>query len=118
MSVAKRLGTLAVGGLIVLVLGAPAQGQIRRAPGLGGPVIPSFNPYAINPNPFIPGTNQTYRQFAYNTAVLGAAAASIPPWLYGYNPYPQAVNFGPSFPTITPAMAAGPGYGSSGFNPY
>src|SRR5205085_231847 len=47
----------------------------------------------------------------------GQAMSNIPPYYLGYNPYPQAINYGPSFPTITP-------YGGStlstvgAYNPY
>jgi hypothetical protein len=41
--------------------------------------------------------NLSLNQAAYNVRVAGNAAASVPPWLYGYNPYPQAVNYGPVY---------------------
>jgi hypothetical protein len=117
----RHLALAAVLGLAALALTAsPAQAQFqpnfRRAPAFNPVVRPSLNPYAVNPYQYIPGTATTYRQYAYNTAVLGAAAASIPPWLYGYNPYPQMVNYGPSFSTITPSL--GTGYGGSGMGGY
>lgn len=69
---------------------------------------------AVNPNYYLPN-GMTVSQYAYNVRTLGNAYASIPPWLYGYNPYPQVVNYGPSYsvPTI-------PYYSpySIGYNPY
>ena len=62
--------------------------------------ITPFRPaYAyVNPNPYIaPGL--TLRQYAYNTAVLGQAYSTIPPYALGYNPYPQVINYGPVYRT-------------------
>jgi hypothetical protein len=119
MSVSTRqFGRAAVAaGLAALVLLAatPAAHAQRRAPN-GYFVAPiNYNPY------FIP--NQTpnslsLSQYTYNLGVLsrayGRAYANIPPYALGYNPYPQFVNYGPSFPTIAPGF---PGYGGGGFNP-
>jgi hypothetical protein len=60
----------------------------------------------INPN-FRIAPNLTLSQYAFNTAVLGRAYAQVPPYVFGYNPYPQVQNFGPSYPTL-----------SNGYNPY
>jgi hypothetical protein len=42
-------------------------------------------------------------QFAFNVAMLGRAYSQIPPYLFGYNPYPS--------PTLS-------GYGAGAYNPY
>jgi hypothetical protein len=57
-------------------------------------------------------------QYAYNVSVLGRAYSNVPPYMLGYNPYPQVVNYGPSFPTIAPYNPGlyggyGAGYGLS-----
>jgi hypothetical protein len=58
-----------------------------------------------NPNSyFADGAGR--QQPAYNVAVLGTAATSLPPYLLGYDPSPQAVNYGPSYPLVSG------GYGS------
>jgi hypothetical protein len=74
--------------------------------------IPPISSY-INYNPYIaPGL--TLQQYAYNTAVLGQAYSSVPPYALGYNPYPQVINYGPVYRTY--------GYpyltGYAGYNPY
>jgi hypothetical protein len=85
-------------------LGEPAHAQRII------PRIPNTYSY-INPNPYV-NPFQTLGQVAYNTAVLGRAASQVPPWLYGYNPYPSPImNYGP----ITPPLYGG-GYGG-GFSP-
>jgi hypothetical protein len=122
MSVSMRRGsTPALVGLAalgtLLALGSPAQAQIRA----GGRVINSVgiqglnNAFRINPNPYL-GNGLTLGQAAYNTGVVGSALSTIPPYLFGYNPYPP-VNIGPSYPSITP-YAGGGGYSSYAGNPY
>jgi hypothetical protein len=76
---------------------------------------------AVNPNFFIaPGL--TLRQAAFNTAVLGRAISTIPPYAMGYNPYPSMVNYGPIVPMTTPAYNPGvfnPAlYSMNAYNPY
>src|SRR5262245_35149762 len=75
---AKRMGTavLIACGLFVAVAAADAQ-----------------TPYTPLPNNSI--QQKIIRQFAFNTALLGRAYQQVPAWVYGYNPYPQAINFGP-----------------------
>jgi hypothetical protein len=73
------------------------------------PYIPPLSSY-INYNPYIT-PNMTLNQYAYNMAVLGQAYSNVPPYLLGYNPYPQVINYGPVFRTY--------GYPSlTGYNPY
>jgi len=105
MSVSRwRFGAVALAGLAVLVPQALAQRPGGRVPTTVG-LQSSANLLgaSINPNFYVrPGL--TLNQAAFNTAVLGQAASNIPPYLLGYNPYPQSVNYGPSFPTIAPSM--------------
>jgi hypothetical protein len=71
----------------------------------------------IDPNPFIaPGV--TLGQWAYNTRVVGRALASYPPYLYGYNPYPQVVNYGPVYRTPTPMYVGNAWWRTPGYPPY
>ena len=83
----------------------------------------------VNLNPQI-GPGLSLQQAAYNTAVLGRAYQQVPPYLFGYNPYPQnGFASGPSLPSgplgASPyALSASPGYnpytgsGSLGNSPY
>jgi hypothetical protein len=74
-----------------LATASPARAQ---APRFRPIVIPSLAAQSINPNPVIaPGL--TLQQYAYNTAVMGRALATVPPYALGYNPYPAVVNYGP-----------------------
>ena len=76
---------------------ARAQAPRPNVVYLPSPIRPLPTPGpAINPNPFIaPGL--TLQQYAYNTAVIGRALSTVPPYAYGYNPYPAAVTYGPTF---------------------
>jgi hypothetical protein len=104
-TVAKRLGVLALGLGAVLVVGPSASAQpttVKLAPS-------PQRIFPVNPNPEIaPGVKLA--QYAYNTAVLGKVYSQIPPYLLGYNPYPQAVNYGPVY---NPSM-----FNPSMYNPY
>jgi hypothetical protein len=72
---------------------ARAQSPMRRTV-----FLPSLASQSINPNPVIaPGL--TLQQSAYNTAVMGRALSTLPPYALGYNPYPAVVNYGPVYPT-------------------
>jgi hypothetical protein len=74
--------------------------------------IPSVAAQGINPNPYIaPGL--TLNQYAYNTAVMGRALSTIPPYYLGYNPYPQVINYGPLYGGYNPYLT-----GTLGYNPY
>jgi hypothetical protein len=101
----RRLGAAALGAVaagLLAVTPAPAVGP-------NNPVRPYFpGTPPVNPNWWIaPGL--TVRQAAFNVRTLGRAYQNVPPWVYGYNPYPQAVNLGPSFPSL---------YGGYGVPPY
>jgi hypothetical protein len=77
--------------LVVVGLGiftTPAQAQRRFASAQD--YFQSFVPTQLQQSAF--------RQAAYNTAVIGRVYSRIPPYLFGYNPYPQAYNYGPVYP--------------------
>ena len=105
----KSLRHLAVGAVAVLaVLAASGRAHAQRYP----LVIPRLN--SVNPNYYIaPGLS--LNQYAYNLAVLGRAYSYWPPYLLGYNPYPQVVNYGPVYPT---RLYTYPSYIPSYYSPY
>jgi hypothetical protein len=89
MRFVKCFGITALSGLaLIAVTASPAQAQRNRA------IVAGYGGIPLNPNWLVaPGV--TLRQAAYNTRVAGRALASIPPWMYGYNPYPSpVVNYG------------------------
>jgi hypothetical protein len=123
----RRFGMAALAGLAVCgALSSPAHARQRR-PGMTTtvtpapvvnpflnpffgqnrvvPFIPSLAAQSINRNPYL-NEFTTLGQASFNTAVLGRALSNVPPYLLGYNPYPQLINYGPSYPTAAP-------YGSS-----
>jgi hypothetical protein len=70
------------------------------------PVVP------INPNwQIAPGL--PINQFAFNTAVIGRALRQVPPYAFGYNPYPNPIIAPGSFLT-----AGSGGYNPLSYNPY
>jgi hypothetical protein len=74
--------------------------------------IPPIGSY-VNQNPYIT-PYMTLNQYAYNTAVLGQAYSTIPPYMLGYNPYPQVINYGPVYRNYTNPYLTG----YAGYNPY
>jgi hypothetical protein len=120
LALGKRFGFIipVLGALLAFAQPAMAQTRLRI-------VQPAYGGY--NPNPQIaPGV--TLMQYAYNTAVLGRAYSQIPPYMLGYNPYPNIVApgippvypptplYGPSYGA--PGIPYGGGYGSYGGSPY
>lgn len=119
MSLSKRWSNLAlVAGLLLSGVMAPprvaAQTRFTRttpvtptpSPNVvrspGTPLItPSVANQAINPN-FRISPTLTLPQAAFNTAVAGQAISQIPAFAFGFNPYPQFLNVGPSFPVVNP----------------
>src|SRR5215472_15544719 len=81
--------------------GGPGQPDRARPT---GPAGPGPAPVHLRPGPREPGgggnTNYwlnpytTLQQQAYNTAVVGSALSTIPPYWLGFNPYPQYVTYG------------------------
>jgi hypothetical protein len=106
---AKQLGAALIG---VVLLAPAAQAQIFR-PGLrpfySGPFAPSAPMLPVSTFQRLTLQNFAIRNFAHNTAILGRAYYQVPPWLFGYNPYPP-VNIGPSL--LTPGGFYGGGYAS------
>ena len=115
----------ALAAVALAVVAAPASAQVATLPNSATLVNPAFR---VNPN-------LTLQQAAFNYAVMGRAFAQIPPYLYGYNPYPSAVSvYGSAAPTYNPYLGygslannylstgAGYGYGdpysSGGYSPY
>jgi hypothetical protein len=84
----------------------------------GAVVLPNSTAL-VNPNYQIyPGLS--INQYAYNVATLGRAYSTVPPWAFGYNPYPSVANYGPVYRYYTPpAYYYNPYlYGSAYVNPY
>lgn len=97
----SRLAVLALVGLAFV--GSQADAQFSAT------ARPTIVPFPINPNQQI-APNVTFRQAAYNTAVLGRGLSQIPPYLYGYNPYPSSIiSSGPGIASpISPLVSANP----------
>jgi hypothetical protein len=131
----KRLVAVAVTALTWFAAEAPrAEAQLRSgsttpppapaAPALAGrsgtplgAFVPSVAAQATNPN-FRISPFMTLPQAAFNTSVIGQAISNVPPYALGFNPYPQSVNFGPSFPITSPYGAGGPFLGGSALSTY
>jgi hypothetical protein len=72
-----------------------------------------IQPIPVNPN-FQVAPGLTLNQAAYNTAVIGRAMAQIPPYAFGFNPYPSRMgSTAPIFNSVPSAMAY-PGLGMPG----
>ena len=103
----KRIGVAAVLGVVLL---APAaQAQFRPGYGMAFPAAQNFYP------PLVPSQLQQgmLRNWAFNTAVIGNTYGSIPPWVFGYNPYPGMFGGGGGY--INPYS---PMFGGGYMNPY
>jgi hypothetical protein len=116
----KNIGRIMLVAVAELLVGAvcvqpaaayPPSMAPRVAPSTGGLAYPYR--YGVNPYYQIwPG--MTINQYAYNTAVLGRAYSTWPPYAFGYNPYPSPViNYGPLYPNY--AHGAYP-YGVYGYS--
>jgi hypothetical protein len=111
------LAAVAVLGIALFAPAAHAQYRVRY--GRAFPVVQNMYPS------FVPTQLQqsALRNWAYNTRVIGNTYASIPPWVYGYNPYPPVVNYGPVmpytgyYPTYVSPYSYG-GYMPAYANPY
>lgn len=82
--------------LVVGVATSDSQAQIRVMPNSQSLV----NPY-YRVAPGLP-----LNQAAYNIRTLGRAYSNVPPWLYGYNPYPPVI----VTPYATPVYSYYPNY--------
>src|SRR5689334_18553453 len=99
---ANRLSVAALASVALWALAAgPAEAQFR---------IMNTNAGMINPLWRVGPGMVPLNQAAYNTAVFGNALSRIPPWAFGYNPYPQLQNFGPVY---NPLLSGGYGAGLS-----
>jgi hypothetical protein len=96
---------LAVVALLGVVSTADAQGFARRG----------IVPIPINTSPSLSMAPQTLGQYAFNTALLGRAYSQVPPYVLGYNPYPQVINSGLNVNAGYPGGGYGgyPGFGSN-----
>jgi hypothetical protein len=132
MSAIIRRSPLLVAAVVVMVCTGLAGAQVTGTrPGGRRPiVIPPLPTY--NPNYYLPN-GMTVSQYAYNVATIGRAYSQVPPYLFGYNPYPSpVVNYGgrytpyyspyaPAFVPLSPAAyPVLPGVGFPNFytNPF
>jgi hypothetical protein len=123
----QRIGATTLAGLAVLGLTAvQAQGQFFRGGTLPvyGPGINPRSPFYNSVNPFtLAAPGMTNQQALYNTFQPLWAASRLPPWMYGYNPYPSPIiTSGPVIPFNGPTFGSGafsnPYGGGYGGNPY
>src|SRR5262249_15249501 len=117
----RSLTLAAVFALGLLAFSASsAHAQLRRPMTVGQPSAVNLYRASFTPNYYLPN-GMSLNQYAYNTAVLGAAYSSFPPYYYGYNPYPQVINYGPVYP-VRPYAAPVYPYGYSAapyyYSPY
>jgi hypothetical protein len=107
LTLTRRFALVAVVALVGLSLtSTPAQAQANKRYYLNGPVILNSS-RPINPN-WLVGPGLTLRQWAWNTARMGRAYSYVPPYMLGYNPYPQVLNYGAAYPY----------YGAAPYSPY
>lgn len=119
-------------GVVLVGLANVSQAQVMR---VSSNRMAQFQPF-INPN-FQVAPGLTISQQAFNIRTLGRAYQTVPPWVYGYNPYPPIyTNYGPiyrspvyysppmytpySAPIYTPYYSApiAPVYNPYGYNLY
>jgi hypothetical protein len=115
----KRFVTAALLAVALLGLSVrPAQAQVRQwgvyAPGIN-PRAPFYNP--AQPFQYVaPGVS--LQSALINQAQFGRSVSQIPPWIFGYNPYPP-INFGPAFQTSGyGGFGGGYGGGFGGYSPF
>ncbi|MCI0457025.1 MAG: hypothetical protein L0Z62_08605 [Gemmataceae bacterium] len=97
---------LAIIGVGLFASGAEAQMRRRVVSGRAFPSVQSVYPS------FVPTQLQqsALRQWEYNARVAARVYSRFPPYYFGYNPYPQVVNYGPvyrypvypTYPVYTP----------------
>jgi hypothetical protein len=83
-----RMLTALFVGLFALSLAASAHAQQPRPGGRRPIVVPPLPTF--NPNYYLPN-GQSIGQNAYNLSALGQAYAQVPPYVFGYNPYPPTI---------------------------
>lgn len=99
---ARRFGAAALAVAVLGAAGSPASAQ---------GVLPNsqsiVNPY------FRVSPNLSLNQAAHNVRMMGRAYGQVPPWLYGYNPYPSPIvtpYYQPTpYPYLDPLYAGGGG---------
>jgi hypothetical protein len=114
----RRFVVLGAAALLVAgLLTTASQAAPPRFAARGAFVLPN-TAGMINPNYQIyPGVS--VNQYAYNVATIGRAYSQVPPWTYGYNPYPAVVNYGAVYRSYTPyAYNPYAAYGSPYYTPY
>jgi hypothetical protein len=107
-------GVVAVAAALVLLVvpAGPGQAQYR-----GVRVMPAFG-QASWVTPYV-----RLNQQAYANTVLGQSLYNVPPWAFGYNPYPRVVNYYVApYPYYPPGYYYGPypyygGYYSAPYTP-
>jgi hypothetical protein len=110
----KRTVWLAFTGLAILgAMVAPAHAQRgTRQPMIKPPLI---TPYPVNPNGFT-GAFPTAQQQLFNSRVVGCSIANIPPYAFGYNPYPSPIIN--TAPIISPPIYPTSPYATLSTSPY
>jgi hypothetical protein len=142
----RRFGAALASLAVIGLMSSSARAQFQRAPVIN-PVnlqnglmnrgqflqAPLINPVNLqnripfNSNQFIaPGV--TLQNYATSVAVLGRAYSNIPPYLLGYNPYPQTINPYATLSTVpyynpyavspyAASLSTNPYTGGSGYSP-
>lgn len=112
----RRFALVGAAALLVTgLLAATSQAAPPRFFGRGAVVLPNSAGF-VNPNYMIyPGLS--VNQYAYNVATLGRAYSYVPPWMYGYSPYPAVANYGPAYRSYYYNPYYNP-YATSYYNPY
>jgi hypothetical protein len=88
--------TLVIAAVVAVTLAASAHAQQPRPGGRRPVVVPPLPTY--NPNYYLPN-GLSINQYAYNLSTIGRAYSHVPPYLFGYNPYPPTiVNTYPAYP--------------------
>jgi len=83
---------------VVAAVAALALACVLSSPGLAG--VPRSGPGpVIRPNSQWMLNRYYVNQYAYNLRTLGQAYSTVPPWVFGYNPYPTPIYVTPVYPS-------------------
>ncbi len=112
----RRFAVVAVAAVLVagvVATSSYAQPRFNR----GGVVVFTNSQAFVNPYYRVaPGLS--LNQYAYNLRTIGRAYYNVPPWMYGYNPYPPPIIYTPYYPYPYPYSPYSP-YGMYGpYSPY
>jgi hypothetical protein len=131
----KQTWAVALAGIVGFGFAVPsAHAQFRQrtlplySSGVS-PNMPFYNP--VNPM-YRAAPGMTMQQAMFNQYQALSAAASLPPWMYGYNPYPSPIIATPpvlpyqvpaygAYPSFTPYPYGSAAYGTPfgvGVSPY